>query len=290
MSLKIDYFGTARCRLGESPIWDDKHHCLWWVDGLGRQIFSAHRDGTNRSVWQFEQMVGSIGLAQSGLIGALQDCFYAIDENDGATRLLAKVKPQKQGIRLNDGKVDPAGRFICGEGAFEGGGDAVVWSLGGDKSLSQIIDKMQISNSICFSPSGDYLYISDSLEHQIRRYRYDAQTGKIGDKVTFIDCTEFGGAPDGATVDVVGNLWVAMVLDQSIACFSADGRLLRKIDLPVPFPSCPCFGGENYETMFVTTISDSGARLSSNDTNAGRVLAIQGLDTRGRPEPRFSGC
>jgi sugar lactone lactonase YvrE len=142
---------------------------------------------------------------------------------------------------------------------------------------------MKLANSICFSPCGNWFYLADTLEGMIRRYPYDPQTGALGARENFFDCTAIG-APDGATVDTEGRLWVALVTTQRLGCISPQGALLRTIDVPVPYPSCPAFGSEDMATLYVTTIADSGHKLKSDHPDAGRMLAITGLDAHGIAE------
>ena len=83
-------------------------------------------------------------------------------------------------------------------------------------------------------------------------------------------------------------MWVALVLAQAIACYSSDGALLDRIETPIPFPSCPAFGGADMTTLFVTSIADSGHRLRTDHPDGGRLLAIDGHGARGLRELRYN--
>jgi L-arabinonolactonase len=93
-----------------------------------------------------------------------------------------------------------------------------------------------------------------------------------------------GSGADGATVDANGRIWVALVLAQAVGCYSPDGTLLRSIPVPLPYPSCPAFGGEEMDTLYLTSIANSGHRLVANHPDAGRITAIRGLDVPGIAE------
>jgi len=140
-----------------------------------------------------------------------------------------------------------------------------------------------LSNAICFSPQGERLYFADSLAGVIWRYAYDPATGEARAREDFIDTRPYGSAPDGATVDRDGRLWVAMVQARAIACFNPDGTLDRMIDVPLPFPSCPAFGGPNLDLLFVTSLSDTGS-IRAEGPEAGRILVIAGLGAVGVAE------
>ncbi|PNU02260.1 hypothetical protein A8V01_10405 [Novosphingobium guangzhouense] len=282
--MDIRFFTEVANDLGESPVWDARRGWLWWVDIRHNRVMAADASGRVQREWTFASAVGSIGLAQHGLVAAFTDHFALIDAQ-GAVRPLVFPPIGSGAIRFNDGKVDRQGRFLSG--TMQHGGQeqplATVWRLDGSGNAAQVETGLKLSNSICFSPCGRWLYLSDTLEGVIRRYPYDPETGALGAREDFFDCTAIG-APDGATVDTEGRLWVALVTTQRIGCISAQGRLLRSIDVPVPYPSCPAFGGQDMATLYVTTIADSGHKLKSDHPDAGRMLAITGLDARGIAE------
>ena len=83
-------------------------------------------------------------------------------------------------------------------------------------------------------------------------------------------------------------IWVALVQTAQLARFFADGRLDRLIDCPVPFVTCPCFGGESLDTIYLTSIRDSGNLLRTDHPQGGSLMAIRGTGVRGLPEVRFN--
>lgn len=288
MTVRIEFLGTVRNRLGESPAWDPVRRRLWWIDGVDRAIRAAAPDGAPLIDWTLDQPVGSIALAEDGLIAALADGFYRIDVDTGAATRIASVPLPDPAMRLNDGKTDRAGRFLSGHMNPAGGTAGTLWRLDRDGSAHQLIDGLGITNAICFSPDGGTMYVADSLDGILRCHRYDAATGTIGPRIDLADCRTLGSGPDGATVDSQGRIWVALVLAQKIACFTPQGDLVRTIDLPIPYPSCPAFGGDDLSTLYVTSIANSGHRLVSEHPDAGRILAITGLDATGLPEAPYA--
>lgn len=287
--MEIAFFGEHRNTLGESPVWDDRRHCLWWVDSLAGVIHAAAADGTPIATFRQDQPVGSIGLAEGGLVAALADGFYRIDGNTGAATPIAAL-PADATLRLNDGKADRAGRFLSGQMQVHATGadpsEAALWQLDGTGAI-RLTGGLKLTNALCFSPDGTTLYFADSLEGVIRAHDYDGTTGGIGPRRDLVDCEPLGSGPDGATVDAEGNIWVALVLAQAVACIAPDGTLLRSIKLPIPYPACPAFGGPNLDILYVTSISDSGQRLKSDHPDAGRIVMITGLGTTGLQEGRY---
>lgn len=284
MALEINLLQASATHLGESPLWDYRSSRLWWADSHLGLLHSSDADGRDQRQYRLGQSLGSIGLAQDGLLLALADGFYRFTPETQDLTLIAKP-PLSSGSRLNDGKADRAGRFLCasmrvGE-ETQGGG---LFRLDADGSTHQLEQDIAIGNAISFSPDGKILYFADSMDGMLRRYDYDLAEGRIGPRQDLVDCRAYGSGADGATVDAEGRIWVALVLAQALACFAPDGRLIRSIPLPLPYPSCPAFGGENMDILYLTSIANSGHRLIADHADAGRITAISGLDAQGIKE------
>ena len=91
-------------------------------------------------------------------------------------------------------------------------------------------------------------------------------------------------APDGATVDAEGHLWVALVRSGEIGRFDPAGRLVQRIRMPVRHPTSLNFGGPELDVLFVTSISASH-RLADPAPEAGGLFAVSGLGVTGLAEP-----
>ena len=47
-------------------------------------------------------------------------------------------------------------------------------------------------------------------------------------------------------------------------------------------------GGPDLEVLYVTSLSDTGNTIKTDDPRAGRLLAVHGTGVRGLPEARFA--
>ena len=87
---------------------------------------------------------------------------------------------------------------------------------------------------------------------------------------------------DGLIVDAEGCVWVALWQGSAVRRYAPDGRLDRHIDLPVSCPTKCAFGGDELDTIFVTSARTA---LSPDDLarepQAGSVFAIR-AGVRGR--------
>jgi sugar lactone lactonase YvrE len=288
--VKFEIVSERRDQLGECPLWDVHAQCLYWID-TRRQLVQRLDPASGRyRSWTMPYEVGSIALCQSGrVLVALESDLRYLDLASGELAPLTAVTHAAERMRLNDGRTDRTGRFCVGSmvlGRHEPLG--VLYQVHASGQVRELDRGIRTSNSTCFSPDGRWMYFADSLAGEVWRYRYDPATGETGPREAFIDARTLGSPPDGATVDAWGRLWVALVRASQLACFSSDGRPEQRIDLPVPFASCPCFGGPELDTIYMTSIRDSGNVLKSDHPDAGALLAIHGTGARGLPEARFA--
>jgi len=86
-------------------------------------------------------------------------------------------------------------------------------------------------------------------------------------------------------MDSDGCYWVAGNDGGSLLRFTPAGKLDRELQVPVPKPSMPCFGGPDLDTLLVTSIVQAGRK---DDGLAGAVLLVR-PGVRGVAEVSFGG-
>ncbi len=291
--MKISVLCDVKPLLGEGPIWDVERQRLWFIDSLGRRIFSCTGQGGEILAWTVPSAIGSMALRSGGgAIVALQDGFHSLDFDSGELHHIIDPEPERPGNRLNDGKVDGSGRFLCGSmDMSETDPTGTLWRLDPDMSLHRLEDNIICSNGPCFSPDWRTLYFADSFTGKIRAYDYDAKTGTPSNRRVFADLpNDRGGAPDGATVDREGYVWSACVFDGRIHRFAPDGSIDRVIEMPVCKITSLAFGGPQLDTLFVTSMAEPPLpRHPGDGPLRGATFRIDGLGVKGLPEPRFKG-
>jgi L-arabinonolactonase len=293
-AIRVEAVGDTRDRLGESPVWDERQQALYWIDSSQRLVRRLEPASGALRAWTLPQEIGSIALCDgSGLLVALENGFHLLDLGSGNCQLLASIEHPAERMRLNDGRTDRAGRFLCGSMAL-GRRDAVgvlyqMRDEAGRIEVCEIDRGFGTSNSTCFSPDGRWLYFSDSHARQVWRYPYDTAGGRVlGPREPFVDTKPLDSAPDGATVDADGGVWIAMVLTGELVRYDERGRLDLRIGTAVPYVTCPCIGGPSLDTIYLTTLRDTGNMLKTDHPDAGALLAIHGTGVRGLPEVRFA--
>ncbi|RZT94178.1 sugar lactone lactonase YvrE [Advenella incenata] len=290
MTIDIEPLGSVRAALGECPIWDMENQRLWFMDcraGLIHQIDPA----TGRTVATSEvpAPAGSFALNADGrLVVALKEAIALYDPATEVWQTIAQIEDSHPNLRLNDGEALADGSFIVGtmhvlrnEGEPPLGGLYRLYPHGGFIKLASNIG---ITNGPCVSPVDGRFYVSDSSVRTIYSYAI-AGDGTLADRRLFVNTQVYVSGPDGCCFDSAGGLWTALVHAGAIARFGPDGALTNKIELPLTHPASLCFGGENLDELFVTSIRDSG-RLRGDKPLDGAVLRVRGMGAQGRAPAR----
>jgi len=92
----------------------------------------------------------------------------------------------------------------------------------------------------------------------------------------FINIPPENGHPDGMTIDTEGCLWVCHWGGWRITRYSPEGIELMQIKMPVANITSCVFGGDNHQTLFVTTASKGLSDAEKEaQPDAGGVFAIE---------------
>jgi sugar lactone lactonase YvrE len=276
--------------LGETPLWCDRSRKLWWIDIDGRlhQSFDP-ATGAHHVVSHDDcQFLGSQALTADGAHLLAQDLRLSRRVSDNAP--LAGFCEVESGLdnRLNDGRVDARGRLWIGTMDNQlHRPNGALYRVTGDGEVTRLFGDVIVTNGIAFSPDHRTLYFTDTRRFRTWAFDFDLDDGAIRNRRLFADYSTSGERPDGACVDVDGGLWTAFFSGGRIARYRPDGRIDTVIPLPVTNPTCPCFGGDDLKTLFVTTARKFlDPRQLDAEPQAGHLLAIHGV-AQGLPEHRF---
>ncbi len=278
--------------LGEGPIWHPREKALYWCDNLKPSVQRYDPATGEATVWPLDKQVGSIVFRESGGIVAGMECgFCFIDLETGGIESIVDPEAGIAGNRLNDGKCDRAGRYWCGSmDAALKDPTAALYRLDTDLSCHRMDDGFTVSNGIAFSPDDKVMYFSDTRAETVYAYDFDLASGALENRRVFISTREIAGRVDGATVDADGYYWCAHIHGGEIARYDPDGRLERTIPLPVRHPTMCTFGGEDFDTLYVTSSTKFlGPGEAENQPLAGALFAIHDVGAKGIVEPYFAG-
>ncbi|MBB3613021.1 sugar lactone lactonase YvrE [Rhizobium sp. BK602] len=197
-------------------------------------------------------------------------------------------EPDAIGHRKNDGRVDWAGNFWIGtlrEADYAPVG--AIYRVDPELGVERIRGDLAIPNGLAFDEILGRAYYADTRAYAIWVRDYDAANSTLGDERLFAR-TQAPARPDGSCLDSEGHIWNAEYAGGRLVRFAPDGQISQEINLPFTYPTCCCFGGKDFDKLFVTSASEPlSAEECSHQPLAGHTLVLD-VGVRGRPEWRTS--
>lgn len=275
----------ARAELGEGPFWDTRTQTLHWLDILNKRIYAGPD-----LLAQLDEFIGCAALrADGGLILALKNSIVDLKPGSIKPAVLAALS-EPVNNRLNDGKCDPAGRFLAGSMDLnESAPTGALYSFDG-KTITKLLSGITISNGLTWSPDHQTFYYTDTPTRQVTAFDYDLATGQVANPRPAVRVPDGLGWPDGMTSDTDGNLWIAMWGGAQVTKWDPrTGHLLDQIPMPVLQPSSCIFGGADLNELYVTS-----ARKGLGQADLAKYPLSGGLfkidtDVTGVPTFQFRG-
>jgi sugar lactone lactonase YvrE len=281
---------TQPAYLAESPIWDPGTQSLLWVDIMAGDVHRLDPASGQDSVTSVGVPVGALATRRAGgLVLAAGTGFATLDERTGELRWLWTGG---LGDRMNDGKCDPAGRFLAGTLTYarDPGACALYRLDPGTGEASTLLDGVTLSNGLGWSPAGDLMYYADTPTERVDVLHYDPDTGAVSDRRPFVDLHDVPGRPDGLTVDSEGCVWIAMAHGGAVRKYTPGGELDQVIEFPVSLVTSVTFGGPALADLYVTTSRENYTEAKLADQPlAGCVFLIAATGVRGLPAASYAG-
>ncbi len=291
MFKKLSYPGSVPAALGEGPMWDPKEKKLYWLDIAEYSVHYLAIETNEHKSWKMPEIIGALVLrASGGLIVAVGNSIYSLElENNKLEKIVTLPTTTHTGLRFNDGKCDRLGRFWVGmaDRSLENpqGG---LFRIDPDGTATQMEYGITISNGLGWSPDDKIFYFTDTLRHCVYQYDFDLALGQISNRRIFIQIKPEDGFPDGLTIDSAGFIWLALWDGGKILRISPDGNIDREIKFPIKRPTSCIFGGENFQTLFVTSCSRDINEDKTLPEPAGALFSLD-LSISGLPETSFAG-
>nr|XP_054925278.1 regucalcin-like isoform X2 [Dermacentor andersoni] len=251
--MKVEVASTRRHLLGEGPHWDERSSTLLFVDCLGREVSRYDpASGTETQVIRTEGDLGNvIPFAQDNrkLALCMEHGLYRLDLDTHQRELLVEMLDPKSTVqsRLNDGKCDALGRLWTGSMPSTG--------------VQNLIPKK--NNFWCYSKG--------TLKHKLNGVTLsNGVTWTTDSRVMF-----YGDSVPG----------LIYAFDFDIAAGEIT-KILTKISFPAKYTTSCCFGGENYDVLYVTTAS---FRPDATRAEDGLLFRVTELGAKGKAAYEFGG-
>ena len=296
-------FSAETFGLAESPFWHPQEQTLYWIDIAGRQLVRSNVYMGTVQRWSMPCEPGCIAPAVGGgLVVALRDGIYRAPVWGGALHWLVRLPYDPVTVRANDGKCDALGRFWVGTVDETKSAGAGAWycidARHGAVQVQQMAAGVLTANGLAWSPQGDCLYWADTPRHAVRAWTYAVHENVLTEERSFAQFApkpsgwdfkdaRYAGRPDGAAVDAHGNYWVAMYEGRRLCKIAPDGTLLCTLPTPVQCPTMPCFGGEDFKTLYLTSARTGRSAAELADFPQSGGLFYTRVDTPGLPVKFF---
>ncbi|UNK70448.1 SMP-30/gluconolactonase/LRE family protein [Microbacterium sp. H1-D42] len=273
---------SRRAICGEGPYWDTVSDTVVWVDIVGKQVLRT-TIGAETTVVDYPEMVGAAAPRENGgLVLAVESGFAVLDADGAVTHrfdILSDI------VRMNDAKVDPAGRYWAGSCAMDfAAGKGGLWRLDEDLHAELILPGLTQPNGIGWSPDGTTMYLAETQDRVILRFDFDPSSSTITSEPT-VFAKDFPGYPDGLCVDADGHLWLAEFGTGTVYELDTEGAVLHTIRIPTAQPTSCAFVGPDLRTLWVTSAADG----QDDDPHAGSVFEIADHGATGLPVALFRG-
>ena len=285
MRLLLDRVAPSGCRLGEGPTWVPADERLVWVDILESAVhWFAPGDGSTGRFSTDRPVTALAPTADGGYVAATETGLGRLTWESGAIEQIAEIAAE--GARMNDGKCDPAGRFVAGSMALNGEDPlGEVVALEPSLETRTLLTGVRISNGLDWSPDGRTMYYVDTGRGSLDSFAYDVDLGTIGVRSRLVELDRAEGLFDGLAADSEGCVWVAVPYAGEVRRYSPRGRLLTVVHAPTAVVTSCCFGGVDLKTLYVTSAAayvDPAA--GEADEDGGALFAVEvsvaGLPTR----------
>lgn len=258
-------FDATKCTLGEGPLWHPLRQQLFWFDILGKRL---HTKGQH---WDFDTYVSAAGwVDENTLLVASAKSIFTFDLTTAAQTHLCDLEADNKITRSNDGRADPQGGFWIGTmglNAEMGAGSIYRYYRG---EVRKLYGDLQITNSICFAPSGDTAYFTDTNTQMVMAVALDADGWPASEPTLHIDLRGTDFRPDGAICDQAGNLLSAQWGVGRVAVYDPHGAFIEAFQLPAIQSSCPALGGHKMQTLFCTS-----AAIGRDGKDDGKTFSLE---------------
>jgi sugar lactone lactonase YvrE len=250
--------------VGESPLWHAAESAWYWVDIPARRVWRLDATSGAARHWDTSEMVACIAARQDGgLIAGMESGIFSLELGEAPAAVERKLAAPEQGLgpglRFNDGRCDRQGRFWAGTMFMDMSAardDGKLFRYDAQGLSAPVVSGLVTQNGLAFSPDGRTMYLSDS--HPSRRvvwaYDYDVDAGLPHNRRVFVDMTGHAGRPDGAAMDADGCYWICGNDGGYIARYTPEGKLDRRVEVPMLKPAMCSFGGKDLDTLIVTSI------------------------------------
>lgn len=275
---------------GEGAVWHPEQSALYWAD-INRFLVHRFSPATSSTqTWIFGEPVTSVNLTEDSerllLVFASRVGIWAPRTHPHVDTVFGlSAAPE---MRFNDAGVDPRGSLWAGTMRNNVGShgedlkvpfsDGVLLRIGPNGTATEWKNNIGLANTVAWSPDHKRFYFGDTRANTLSQFAYDETSGTISQERPLLNGYEHG-APDGSAMDAEGFLWNARPGASCLIRIAPDGHVEQTIPLPVSRPTSCAFGGDDLQSLYVTS-------ARSDEQYSGSVFVLR-THVRGVPAGRF---
>ena len=280
---------SINCQLGEGLHWDRHRKKLLFVDITVNTLYSFDIDTFVVDKKVLTEPIGWVlPIAHSHkLLLGLKSGIAIVDSIDNASEIewVNRSFPNDPEQRLNDAKADRFGRVWYGAISVidesRPGGRLARMNFTNDQ-LDIIDAGYEVTNGPAFNKSQTIMLHNDSRKQITYLFDIDPTTGDAMNKRIWKTYSLDEGFPDGMSFDDNEHIWIAHWGVGKVVQYNLEGQKLTEVQLPVKNVTNVCFGGANFDRLFVSSASGTiGNESAENSEFDGAIFEILGVNARG---------
>ena len=246
----------ARSETGNAALWHPDRKSVFWVDTEYNLLHEYIPSIDKCNSWKFTSTVGSVvPETAKTVILALSDRIIRFNTETDEKENIAFIDVENGHLRCNDGKCSPNGKLWIGTTSYnyeKGAGSA--YCVHPDGKVDQMFKGLTAANGLVWSKNHQFMFHNDVSNKVVKRYRYDIKTEDVIHNGVAINIPNGTGIPEGIIIDQQDNLWIPQRGGFGVYCYNPyTGQLVAKVNVPTPNVTSCTFGGENLDTIFITT-------------------------------------
>ena len=287
----VAVFRRARSIIAESLWWEaasstNVDGALRWCDiGRGsvyRSPVGGDVDGGDDNVLQLAPPVSAFQPAGSGFVYTDADSVRLANRAGKLREVLATIRHRSDRIRFNEGKCDPAGRFVVGSMDLDGKADGAIYSVDPAGRVITIVGGIGTANGFEWTDDGTRMWFTDTATQTIYVGDY-SERGVLSNVRPFAS----GFMSDGLARDRDGGFWNGVYDTGHVVHWSSHGDQDLEVEIPAGHVTAVAFGGEHLSTLFIATARERLTEQQLEDQPlTGSIFQVE-TSTHGFPVRAF---
>ena len=250
----MDRIRELGAQIAEAPVWDSVTSTWLCVDITAGLVHRLSSDFGDLRTFEVGQPVSAALPTACGrlLLVSLHGLLLCEADGTGQVPFGDRLETESE-LLLNDAKVDSRGRLWTGSRDRERAHRARLFRIDADGRATVMLEGINVSNGLGWSPDDRSFYYIDSLDHAVRVFEFDAEVGTIADGRVFCEFDPDAGLPDGLSVDEHGGVWIAGFGSGAITRHDPSGLQVAEHRIGTPNVTSLAFGGPQGTDVLITT-------------------------------------